>query len=732
MSLFLYGLGGALLAGSLTTSLAAQQTVSVDHVQRMPNSANPELLYWFITPEMLQGKTYLHQVDAIAAQGTFGFVFLTARNGEDFYDAAKLTPIFKDLVAEAHRKGLKVGLQLWAKETDLPASQMQGLVSEHELTLDAQGNGETTGRLRGIRMTHPVDYLDQPGDAQPVYKANRSELLRVYAFRKAGDGAYVPGSVVDLTTQTTAESSDPASVHVSIHASPKLAGYTAYVMTLHYAAFPDLFSPFLPDAFASALRAYRDVGFDGSALDEFKYITVGKGNKEPFRERFYTPAMGTRFYARTGKDLVRTLFDMRYSPAGDPTPRIWAINRYFDLLRQGPLRIEEQFYADANRTLGAHTFHGIHDTWHNALENDEIWGTGINWWAVPREYGQTDEFTPMTTRLGIAMAHAQPVEYNQYYTKDLKRFEEEGFDDARYNTRVHYHAWNDQHFGVDLADAVVHDALGRVEDKVRLLNAFDAPRPATNVLFLFGFPSLTNWFQKDGLRNDWDINGAMQAEQKAVAAWQAGYRGPLAPSYLIDDGIITADDHGGILYGGHRYTALVFIGPEYSTDATLKLLARYTQGGGRVLLDGTATRNIDAADIRSKFAPIAAKAVATTFSIEAMAKLGQPKLAMDGGASFEDGSVVLTDTDSWLTGTPKPFQLSLNGHKFTGSFIGLLAIKADAGGRLIKLGAGALRKLDRDGEPIVQLSAPSDVVLRRSPNGSYHATVVGDATLAVH
>jgi len=339
----------------------------------------------------------------------------------------------------------------------------------------------------------------------------------------------------------------------------------------------------------------------------------------------------------------------------------------------------------------------------------------------------------MTTRLGIAMAHAQPVEYNQYYTKDLKRFEQEGFDDARYNTRVHYHAWNDvQHWGLNLADDAVHGPLGRVEDKVRLLNAFDAPRPATNVLYIFGFPSLTNWFQRDGQRNSWDINGNLQAEEKAVAAWQAGYRGPFTPSYLIDDGAITADGHGGVTYGGHRYTAMVFFGPEYSTPATLKLLTQFTQGGGKLLLDGTATRNIDGLDIQPAFAPVAARAVATTFSTEALAKLGQPALALDGGATFDDGSVVLTDTGSWLTNTPKPFTIALNGHQFTGSYIGLLAIEAGPSGNLLKLSAGGLQELDRDGAPLVQLSSPSDIVLLQQPAGTYRATVVGDATLTLH
>jgi hypothetical protein len=342
----------AVQSAAQSTTRPAQ--IVVDHVQRIQNSANPELLYWFINPAVLQDNTYLHEVDSIAAQGTFDFIFLTARNGANFYDTAKMQPIFKSLVTRAHSKGLKVGLQLWASTSNVPADQMQGMVSEHELTLDAQGRATWTGKLRGLRMSSPVDYLDQPGKAHPQSKPNRSELLRVYAFRKSADGTYLPGSVIDITSQTLATSHDPASVDLSIDASAKLAGYTAYIMTLHYAEFPDLFSPFLPQAFANTLRAYKDVGFDGSALDEFRYITVGKGLKEDFRERLYTPAMAAYFEKHTGNDLARTLFDMRYAPANDPSPRIWAIDHYFAILRQGPLRIEQQFCTDTDMVFGPH------------------------------------------------------------------------------------------------------------------------------------------------------------------------------------------------------------------------------------------------------------------------------------------------------------------------------------------------------------------------------------------
>ncbi len=710
----------------------AQQAVQVQHVERMPNTANPELLYWFINPKELADRNDLHDLDQVAADGTFDFVFLTARNGVDFYDYEKMRPAFQELVARAHAKGIKVGLQLWAKGTGMAPDQMQGIVSEQEVTLDAQGRAACVGHMRGVRMSKPVEYQAEPGDAHPQTPAVRSELLRVYAFRKAADGTYVPGSVVELTAKTVSTSPDKASVSVQIDGGAALAGYTAYVMTLHYAAFPDLFSGFLPEAFRATFAAYKDVGFDGSALDEFRYLTIGRGIKEEFRERMYTPAMAKYFQQRTGRELARTLFDMRYAPANDPAPRMWAIDHYFDTLRQGPLRVEQKFAEDTTKIFGPRAFHGIHDTFHNSLDSDEVWQTGVNWWAIPRDYGQTDERTPMTTRLGIGMAHAKSVEYNQFYTKDVHAFLEEGMDDARFNVRVHYHALNDtQGWGLDLRNPELRKGVAAVEDKVRLLNQFDAPRPAMNVLYLFGFPSLTNWVQPGGERNVWDINGTLHAEEKAVAAWQAGYRGPLAPSYLVDDGKIVSDGTGGVVYGGHRFTALVYLGPEYATGPVLQLLEGFTASGGKLLLDGVAARDFDGKDVSARFAKIAARAVGMTFDVDAMAKLGVAKLGMDSGALYEDGSVVLTDLDSLLSGTPKAFSVRLSGHTFSGSYVGLLALQTDEAGNVTKLAAGGLKRMERDGRPLVELSEPADLVLRRAPGGGYAGTVTGQAAVTV-
>ncbi len=695
----------------------------------MPNSHHPELLYWFISADETEQPEYTRQLELLRKSGTFDFVFLTQRNNANFYDFPTMRPVFAAIVKQAHAQGMKVGLQLWTRERDVPPDQLQGMVVETETTFDGSGHAQFTAQSRGVRMSSTPDKKTNPG--HPLYAPVRSEVLRLFAFRKTGEAQYQPGSLTDVTSRARVLKQEPGSIAVAVD-SPELAGATLYAMTVHYSRFPDMFAPFLTDSFVQALKTYADVGFDGAALDEFRYMTVGRTGTDPFRERFYSPRMAAVFQKETGSELERTLLEMRYAPAGEDAERVRAINRYFDVLREGPLRVEQAFYDATRRYMGPDAFHGIHDTFHNSLESDEIWGTGINWWSIPRDYGQTDEATPMPTRLGIAMAHAQPVEYNQYYTKDLRRFLSETLDDARYNTRVHYHALHDvQNWGLDVGRPEVLEGVGKVEDKVRLLNAFDAPRPGTNVLVLFGFPALLNYDMAGGARSDWDINANLHAEQKAVEAWNAGYRCVLAPTDLMESGAIRVDDKGGMTFGGTRFTAVVMIGPEYAKEQTFQSLETYVDGGGKLLLDGVATRDFAGNNVSARFAKLAAKSVGTQFSVDALARLGAPKLALEGGARFVDGSVVLTDLDSLLNDQPKSFSVEVAGHSFSGSYEGLLALKAAPDGTLEKIAAGHLTDLKRDGVDVLSLDHPADVVLRRDAGGKTTGYVVGNAALTM-
>jgi len=87
----------------LGTRLLAQP---INYVAAFANENHPQIGYWFISPNLLtETKEYQKHIDSIAENCKYTLIFLTAREGANFYDYDKMHPIFKDLVAAAHKKG---------------------------------------------------------------------------------------------------------------------------------------------------------------------------------------------------------------------------------------------------------------------------------------------------------------------------------------------------------------------------------------------------------------------------------------------------------------------------------------------------------------------------------------------------------------------------------------------------------------------------------------------------
>ena len=88
---------------------------------------------------------------------------------------------------------------------------------------------------------------------------------------------------------------------------------------------------------------------------------------------------------------------------------------------------------------------------------------------------------------------------------------------------------------------------------------------------------------------------------------------------------------------------------------------------------------------------------------------------------MEDGSVIFTDIASWQTNRPKPFTVRLAGHDFSGSYVGVCALKVDGAGDVEKLAGGGFSELRRNGKRILALETPADTVITRMGNGEYKA-----------
>lgn len=599
-------------------SLRSAVHVKVNYQNPIRNRNFPELVYWFVTPQTLAPAQYRKDVQHIAQDTKFTFPFLTARNGVDFLNSPAAHAAVAGIVKAAHKDGLRIGMTLvgggaGAAKTSVAADQ-QTAIADGEATLDAQGNGtiKASMELRGIEATH-------------------TELLRAFVFRKTGPGEYDAATLNNVTGRAKSTSPEPGTLIVTLKLGPKYAGYTAFVMETNWYPVMDMFSAAFKSWLRNTIDQYRNVSLDGTALDEFGYVRIPMNPTTPWRGHLAGRAFAKHFRAATGMDLTRTLFATRYAPAGHPEVRIRAIDRYWDFLRSGPLDEERDFYNYSRQVFGDRNFAGIHDTFHNHPTNDEAWATGIDWWTIPRQYGMSDEDLSLPLRMGLLVAHPGNIMHDQFYSWDIHRFAVKAMNDARFDARIHYHGYNDTgRWGVNLAGKAFLKQLNPVEQKIRLLNRFDPAAPELPLLVIFGMPRLLNWYPDESARNIFDVNGSLHIEKKVLAIWNAGYRCAVVPSDLIDNGSLKLDAYDRPLLNGHTFRAIVYLYPEYAKQSALHFLDVYTRRGGRLMLEGAATRDFNGMPIADEFARIAARARVRGFSVDKLPEIGVQKSPLAG------------------------------------------------------------------------------------------------------
>ena len=707
----------ALAVVAVAASTAAQSTttpqVNVRYEAPIANAHYPELVYWFTAPETLKPDRYKADIQHIVHDTPFDFAFLTERRGVTFSDNPKAHDAIKGLVENAHQNGLHVGATLQLQRVGtlrtFSLDDDQTLISEAEGMLDANGVStlQTTAKLRSM-------------------VAKKSEILRVLVFRKTADGEYDPASLADVTERAGNIVTGPGTLSFSLQLGERYKGFTAFAMTTNWFNTLDLMSDAYVDWVHGLIGQYRDVPFDGTSLDEFGYAGLPHDTRDNFRSHFAGRSFAARFEQFAKRPLTQTIFETRYVPSGHPEIRINAIDQYWDFFRHGPLKVEQEFYSYSRQVFGDKTLAGIHDTFHDHLTNDEPWTTGLNWWTIPRQYGMSDEDIMLPVRMGLLVAHPGKIMYDQFYGHDLHKFATKAMSDARFNARLHYHGYNDLEYGVNLASDAFLAQQDPIEYKIRLLNRFDPAAPELPLLVVFGMPALLNWYPDQAARNQYDVNGSLHIEEKAKQLWDAGYRCALVPSDLIDNGSLKLDANNRPVLNGHNFRAIVYLYPQYAKPSTIAFLEQYTQHGGKLMLEGTATRDFNGQPFDSAFKAIASHATVKDFSVDRIAKLGiAPSSLRDTGGELEDGSFILTDLESLEQNRPKAFSIDRNGHRFSGKYIGVFALKTDELGNIEKLACGSCSSLSRDGVEILRLQTPADIVILKTGAGSYDAVIAG-------
>ncbi len=704
----------SLLVLLLSSVVSFYAQTNVKRFDTFPNSNHPEIAYWFINKDMLVEEAWKNKIDDLAKNSKYSLVFITARSGVDFFDPEKMQPILTKLVAYAHSKGLKIGLQLWGTNKNTSEVSSERSIVENEAIIDENGSVTLNNVAKHIR--------NQSG------KPFKSNLLKAFLFKETTSDFYDPKSLLDITEQcktTTTESS----VTVKINLDKKFSGYKVYVMTQHFYNVSSNHSQEAIDKFVNIMQAYKDIPFDGVGLDEFTNLKLfatwelQKAN-EVLRERLYSLDMAKTYKKNYGSDLETTLFDMRYAPTGKPEKRIKAINSYMDVMRKGTLNVETAMYDNAKKIFGANTFVGLHDSHHNHLDGDEVWQTGINWWNVKRDYGHTDEGTPTPTQMGVAFGYSKNILYNMFYDKSIDKIQQKAFNDLRYNIRTHYHAINDvQNWGVSVEQPYALEKINPVENCARVLNSFNPSLPEIKLLVIFGREALMNWYPDATKRGICDVNDKLKIEDKAVQIWKEGYLNALVPTDVIIDNRLTIDAKGKAVYNGHVFDAIVFLYPEYAQEKTLNFLEKYVNKGGKLMVEGIASKDFDGNDILERWKKIENKVIANKFDLTSLSLLGIEKNNFPNAIKMQDGSWIFSDYNSFSEKRLTSFKQSIDGLSFEGTYSGYAAISVQ-NKQLIKFVATSLKELRINDKTVLELNKPADIIIDRK-NGEYEIAITG-------
>ncbi|MGI5895206.1 MAG: hypothetical protein ACOX6P_11565 [Candidatus Merdivicinus sp.] len=676
----------------------------MSHLEQWKNiSRHPRILYWFWNPEILENEQYLKDLHHIYEKSCYTTVVLSARNGMNFFDRS-LIPHFKKAVELAHQLGFQIILQLWPEGFEIPvdiaAEEAVSLVSDAEGLIEETGNG----KISLFCQTNQVRFKE----AAPHI---RSELLAVYAFRKMGEGKYEAGSLLDVTDKAVCRESGEG-LEVSLEL-PDQKGYTIYAIAAHYYGYADLFSEFIPRSYYALFSDLKGVGFDSYVLDEFKNIPI-KPKDVCFRDRFAGKAAARNFAEETGRDLTQVLFEMRYAEEGSDAVRISAINQYFDWMRKGPKRIESIIAGYVKEFCGKNAFLGLHNTFHNHLQGDEMWATGCNWWELPRQYAQTDENIALPVRMGISCQCPEAIHYDMFYCKEQEPFFRKAIEDARFGGRIHYHAMNDFHWGVNLGREDFLMKMNQVEKKISLLNWFDGPMPRLDLLIVFGMPALCNWYPDISARNRYDLNGKANIMERSAQLWNAGCRCALAPSDAIDDGRIQADADG-FSYCGHRFSALLYLYPQYAKIENIRFLKKAVEAGLNVRMIGEFGRDYDGNEL-----PLDTKRWMKAISMDEeeniIAEMKLPIQTVPDECWLENGACVYSSYESFETGIPRAFSCKVGDTLWEGEYIGCAAIQCSEDGKLEKFACGGFTKLLRNGRVYLEAEESCDIYWDQNEN----------------
>ena len=698
---------------------------------RLPEGVPPDIGAWFweSVEDFRPGECRAF-LDLAADHSPFRLLTTSQRVPKEITDA-DVHERFKEAAAYARRRGLALVLDLDVRlaraafQKAYP-DELQELLRIREADLAAAGETRVTVKTVG----GPKDHMTWGSKASYYPLAGR--LVRVYSYVRGAAGIE-PKTVRDITASCTVAEASAKQVVVSIPGGKDAAGRKAAVMAAFTHFTPDVFAPHLLEFQRAIFAAYKDLPLGGAMKDEWGF----PASSDTIGNDFWFSSHHARAYARKtgGRDLVRDCLRMFAPERGSGRDRQAAVNYFVELAWRRNAEIEADFYRATKETFGRDAFVGVHPTWiGTTLGKRELNKNGWDWWAVRRDFGQSDEETPYCCRTALAKKCGGAVWYNQFYAgpKDVPRYAQELWRGAVTGGRLNYHPlFPPLARSVPATLPLLRGDLMRGQCRVRLLNFISRAPLDCPVAVVFGHPAATNWagpvFNDSGTR-------------LAGRFWSAGFAADLIPSYEIGEQALQVGADGFVQYGSQRYAAAILYHPEFEKPQTVAFWKKAAAGGKTALYrvgDWTTTFDGKPINGNAQFPKrMAALPAADEYGMmtKVVAGLSGRGLSpscrhkgLSGRCRLIDGTEIVAAADpTHVAGLPIQTTITIGGQKATVDAVGVVAVRLGKDGKVEALAAGGLKAF-RAGAFTVELAKRADLAMWRDEKGRWQGVLQGCA-----
>jgi hypothetical protein len=575
------------------------------------------------------------------------------------------------------------------------------------------------------------------GGAIPHHITLSGSLVRVTAYRTGPEGIE-EASLTDITGECVlvGASKDQVTVRLPAAGSAENRRTHASVFVAFTHLYPDVFSPHLAEFQRSLLKQYADVPLAGACKDEWGF--------PPYYPRFYRLGTHDFWYSQhlaqaysehtRGRRLLDDLLLMAYGIAGHERERQMAINHLMEMSRQRNSALEDDFYHAVKSIFGPDAAVTVHPTWWPYPDANEFKKNGLDWWAVTRDWAQTDEVTPFAVRTALSKKWRSPIWYNMYYKQDLAT---QMWSAALGGGRINYLPFQ------SLSNKEI--LLG--ESRIRLLNYITHSPLDCPVAIIFGQACAMNWAGPH--YNDVGM-------ELVDSMWREGYPADLIPTSEIENGSLRIDAQGRVCYGDQKYAAAVLYHPEFERNGIAQFFLKASHGKTALFRVGRWTRDFDGLPVDGDhlLPPSMADSVdvpkAQAGLLAALEKQHIPRqtpatAVLDnsffGLRDFEsksyappasgisrliDGTVIQVAGTINASGDPITTEMRVGGQNAVIDAVGVAAIRLNAKGRLEALVAGGLKHV-KVGDFEVSLNERTDVALWIDRTGEWQGAVQNES-----